>query len=461
MCEIIFKEETKREIKIIFNREDAAMENLKAWVVTADMGYGHQRAVYPLRNIAEGEIITAGTKGESTKAEQKLWKRVLGVYEFISRAKGIPLVGKSIFNLLEIFLRIPSFYPMRDLSNKTFQVDLLDKSIKKGLCESTLKQVSTKHLPVITSFYAPAIAADSNGLNTVYCVICDADINRVWAAKDPSESKIIYFVPCGKAAQRLKAYGVPNEKILITGFPLPEELTGDENLTTLKNDLGKRLNRLDPEGIFRARHGINVKYFLGEENYGNSNEEKITLTYSVGGAGAQKEIGGLIAGSLKNKILNNEIKLNLVAGTKVNVKEYFESVAHGITEDKSKIDIVFSESLNGYFDKFNKLLHGTDVLWTKPSELSFYSALGLPIIMAPAIGSQEKANRKWLNEIRAGVKQLKPEYTDQWLPEMIRNGSFAEAAWFGFLKARKLGTYNILEVLRNGKMKLEISPVIR
>jgi len=27
--------------------------NSKAWVVSADMGYGHQRAVYPLINIAE------------------------------------------------------------------------------------------------------------------------------------------------------------------------------------------------------------------------------------------------------------------------------------------------------------------------------------------------------------------------------------------------------------------------
>jgi len=456
-----YNQKRKKRTKKFFNGKIFAMENLKAWVVTADMGYGHQRAVYPLRSIAEDEIITAGSNGGSTKAEQKLWRRVLGVYEFISRAKGIPFVGKSIFNLLEIFIRIPSLYPIRDLSNKTFQVDLLEKSIQKGLCESMIKQVSAKHLPIITSFYAPAIAADSIGLNAVYCIICDADINRVWAAKEPWESKIVYFVPCGRAAQRLKVYGVPNEKILITGFPLPQELTGDENLTKLKSDLGKRLNRLDPEGIFHARHGINVKYFLGEENYGGTAEKKITLTYSVGGAGAQKEIGGLIARSLKKRILNGEIKLNMAAGTKENVKDYFESVAHEITEDKSQIDVIYSESLNAYFDKFNASLHETDILWTKPSELSFYSALGLPIIMAPAIGSQEKANRKWLNEIRAGVKQLKPEYTDQWLPEMIRNGSLAEAAWFGFLKARKLGTYNILEVLKNGRMKPETSPVIR
>ena len=33
---------------------------IKAWIVSADMGYGHQRAVYPLKDIAEEEIICVG-----------------------------------------------------------------------------------------------------------------------------------------------------------------------------------------------------------------------------------------------------------------------------------------------------------------------------------------------------------------------------------------------------------------
>ena len=31
----------------------------KAYVVTVDMGYGHQRATHPLRIFAQGEIISA------------------------------------------------------------------------------------------------------------------------------------------------------------------------------------------------------------------------------------------------------------------------------------------------------------------------------------------------------------------------------------------------------------------
>jgi hypothetical protein len=103
----------------------------------------------------------------------------------------------------------------------------------------------------------------------------------------------------------------------------------------------------------------------------------------------------------------------------------------------------------------------TDLLWTKPSELSFYCALGIPIIMSPVIGSQEKFNRKWLREIKAGIKQEKPEYTDQWLYDLLNKGTLAECAWDGFLKARKLGTYKIFEVLEKGKLEKETSPVFR
>lgn len=434
---------------------------MKAWVVSADMGYGHQRAVYPLKNITEGKIITVGSNKNASKNEQKLWKRVLGAYEFMSRAKGIPLIGNPIFNLLDVLLSIPSSYPIRDLSNSTFQVDILQSSIKKGLCSDMLEIIATKNLPVVTSFYASAIAADMKGQNNVCCIICDADLNRAWVAKEPWESRIVYFAPCGKAAQRLKAYGVPDERILITGFPLPLELIGDRELSVLKKNLAVRLMKLDPHAKFIERHGINAQYYLGEFNPIDVNERKLTITYAVGGAGAQKEIGGKIAISLKEKILDNKVKLILVAGTKHTVRDYFISVKETITRDPSQIEIIYEETNDKYFEKFNQKLAETDILWTKPSELSFYSALGIPIIMTSSIGSQEKFNAKWLFEIQAGIKQENPEYTHQWLFDMLKKGRLAEAAWSGFLKARKLGTHKIIEYITNGKINPDSSLVIR
>jgi hypothetical protein len=433
----------------------------KAWVVSADMGYGHQRAVYPLKNIAEDGIITVGSSEAISKAEQKLWKRLLNAYEFFSRAKGVPVVGPPFFSMLDSMMRIPSFYPMRNLSSTTFQVNLLESLIEKGLCKGMLEKTSTKNIPIITSFYASAIAADKKGFNKVYCIICDADINRVWVAKDPWESRVEYFAPCGKAAQRLKAYGIPDERIHLTGFPLPLELLGDSNLSVLKKDLAQRLFYLDPKGKFWARHGRNVEYFLGKENCVFRNERKLTITYAVGGAGAQKEIGGQIAQSLKEKLWGGEIRLILVAGIRKEVNEYFESVKKDIDPDGESIKIIFSESLHEYFTLFNNVLHETDILWTKPSELSFYCALGIPIIMSPIIGSQEKFNRKWLREIQAAMKQEKPDYTDQWLYDLLNRGTLAESAWDGFLKARKLGTFKIKQVLEKGFLEKETDPVLR
>ena len=33
----------------------------KAWVIAVDMGYGHQRAAYPLKDMAYGDIINANS----------------------------------------------------------------------------------------------------------------------------------------------------------------------------------------------------------------------------------------------------------------------------------------------------------------------------------------------------------------------------------------------------------------
>jgi hypothetical protein len=433
----------------------------RAWIVTADMGYGHARAVDPLRTISQEEIITVGKTGAGSPAERRLWRRLLWVYEWFSRARGIPVVGKPVFTILDRFLHIPSFYPIRDLSRSTFQVDLLASSIRKGLCGGMLQTIRANSLPLVTSFYAPAIAADMHGYDPVYCIICDADLNRVWVAKEPWESRINYFAPCGKAAQRLKAYGVPEERIFLTGFPLPAELLGGPDLPVLKADLGQRLHYLDPNQRFWPLHGRNVEHFLGHDNCMFTGRRVMTIAYAVGGAGAQKEMARRIARSLRNRILSGSLRLLLLPGIRTEVREYFEQVKEEIAPGSAYLKVLPADTLDEYFAVFNRAMRETDILWTKPSELSFYAALGIPIIMAPTIGSQERFNRQWLFEIQAGIKQENPDHTDQWLFDWLENGRLAEAAWAGFLKARKLGTYRILEVLATGTMSRTGSPVMR
>ncbi len=107
-----------------------------------------------------------------------------------------------------------------------FQSNLLESSIKQGLCKGVIGKIETKHLPLLTSFYAPAIAADMSGHDRVYCIICDAELNRVWVANDHPKAVVHYFTPCGKAAALLKAYGVPQERIITAGFLLSPDSGG-------------------------------------------------------------------------------------------------------------------------------------------------------------------------------------------------------------------------------------------
>ena len=73
----------------------------KFWLVSADMGYGHQRAIYPLKELSKGgEIINANNSPKSNAKEKRLWKEMLNGYEFMSRAGKIPLIGNLIRKLL-------------------------------------------------------------------------------------------------------------------------------------------------------------------------------------------------------------------------------------------------------------------------------------------------------------------------------------------------------------------------
>jgi len=429
----------------------------KIWLVSAKMGYGHLRAVYPLEGLAREGVISVGDDDDTNASERKLWRRILYFYELLSRAKGFPFIGKYLFNILDFFLRIPSFYPNRDLSRSTFQVKMLSSSIRKGLCQGLIEKIKQSQVPLVTSFYAPAIAADMDGYGKIYCIICDTDLNRVWVAQDPWESRIEYFAPTGRAARRLKAYGVPEQRIHLTGFPLPLELLGNSGLEILKKDLGQRLHYLDPNNRFWPLHQRNVEYFLGKGNCIKENGRKLTITFAVGGAGAQKHIGRRIALSLKSKLLAGEITLNLVAGTRTEVNDFFLDVKEEV--DSENIRVVYGKTFSDYYYKFNAVIKDTDILWSKPSELSFYTALGIPFIMTSTIGAQEKANKRWLTEIQAGLKQLNPDYTDQWLFDMLNKGRLAEAAWSGFLKARKKGTYNIMEFLQKGQLPADNEPI--
>jgi hypothetical protein len=439
----------------ITNQKDT--ESVKAWVVTVDMGLGHQRAAYPFSGFAEDGIQNIGNEPE----EQKQWRNLRRGYEFLSRVRSVPIIGLPLFGMLDRLQNIPPFYPMRNMSNPSYQVRLISSLINKGMGTTIIKKMEEKPLPLLTTYPVPALAADKAGYPLIYCVICDAEISRAWVAENPGTSKIHYLAPCGRAVMRLRSYGVPDERIFLSGFPMPFEIVGNEDLDLLRRDFGQRLHYLDPQNRFWPLHERNVQHFLGRANCVPKKERILTISFAVGGAGAQKEIGGTLVRVFRQMILNGELRLNLIAGIRPEVRDYFEEVKTEYVPDSPNVNVLYRDTKMEYFRDFSGLIRETDILWTKPSELSFYSGLGIPIIIAPTIGSQEEYNKRWLLEIQAGFPQEDPDYADQWLIDLLNEGRLAESAWDGFLKARKFGTYKTLEVLETGTMARETSPLKR
>ena len=187
------------------------------------------------------------------------------------------------------------------------------------------------------------------------------------------------------------------------------------------------------------------------------------MAFAVGGAGAQREIGGAIMKSLKRELAQNKIVLHLIAGTRLEVARYFEDAARQLRLSKflgKSIKILIEPSRPQYFDAFSALMRKIDILWTKPSELSFYAGLGIPIIMAPTVGSQEDFNKQWLTQMGAGIDQMDPRYTNEWLFDWIESGALARMAWNGYIEAPTHGVYRIHETISGRKHDIHPLPLI-
>ena len=426
------------------------------WVISVNMGYGHQRTAYPLRGLAPYEkIINANDYQGIPEKDRKIWETTRRFYEFISNFRRVPLIGKTVFSIYDEFQKILGFYPKRDLSQPNFALKQIYSFLKKDWGRDLIEKLEINPLPLIATFFPPSFMAEFfEHPRDIFCVVCDADISRTWAPLKPAQSKIKYFAPTTRVVERLKLYGIKPENIFLTGYPLPLENIGTENLEILKEDLRYRLFNLDPQKRYFEKYKILIETNLGK--LPKKANHPLTIMFSVGGAGAQKEIGIKIVKSLAEKIKSNKIKVILSAGVREKVKEYFEkniqklnlaSFARGPASGNSGIEILFEKDIEDYFQKFNLALRKTDILWTKSSELSFYSALGLPIIIAPSIGSQEEFNKRWLLKSGFGDLQENPNHTNQWLFDWLESGYFAEAAMQGFIEGEKLGTFNIKNII--------------
>ena len=416
----------------------------QAWVVAVDMGYGHQRAAYPFRDIAYEGIITANTGAMVDPAERKRWMTLQSLYEGVSRVNKVPVIGPWLWRTYDRFQAISPHYPFRDLSKPSLGSMRLDRLMLKGFGSSVVEHTREREdLPLLTTFFAIALAADHAGRKDVFCVVTDTDVNRIWAAKEPAKSRINYLAPTPLNRQRLMQYGVPAERIYFTGFPLPQE-----NVANAAEDLRRRIPVLDAQGAFRHGYGRMIDAELGPAPA--AEERPLSITFAVGGAGAQAELARDILQSLSGALREGRMRLNLVAGVRAEVEKYFRRTIGELgleTELGRSIHLLREPTKDEYFAKFNQLLRETDVLWTKPSELCFYAALGIPLIMSSPLGAHEERNLATVLRLGAGQREEDPRAAAEWLTDWTNNGLLALNAFQGYFHMPRMGTENIKRLL--------------
>lgn len=421
-------------------------------VVAIEMGYGHLRAAWPLADAFGTEVLEIDRPPLASPAEQIAWKRSRQLYETFTRISQAPGMGKPLRRWLDDATEIPPLFPSRDLSSPAVPSRLLDQlTVRIGLGRGLAETMRSSGRALLTTFFAPALCADRLGCSPVFCVVTDSDINRVWAPLRPAESRITYFAPSDRVVRRLRAYGVPEDRVIMTGFPLPGELLGGPDLPVLKANLAQRLVRLDPERTFARRAGPAIERALGplpEQFRGRPP----LVTFAVGGAGAQTELVRKFLPGLRDSIRSRRLRLALVAGVRSEVARRFHAWISELELDDVRGDgirILYEPDPPKYFRAFNALLAETDVLWSKPSEIAFFGALGIPLVISRPVGRHERYNRRWAIEYGAGLRQRKTRHAGEWLLEWLADGALAASAWAGFTSLPKDGLYRIVDHVRN------------
>jgi len=421
----------------------------KPAVMSVAMGYGHLRAAMPLAEVLDVPLMRADEAPLSDQRERRLWRWMLAGHSLLSRPLPLPFLGSQARNLgMDWLTSIAPLYPKRDQSRPDFGTLAFDALAALGLGRGVVQYLREQDVPLVTTFYGPALLADLAGLRRIYCVVTDSDVQRVWVAREPSESHIHYLAPSYRVVRRLRAYGVPANHVTLTGFPLPPALLGGPKADLARQRLAERIVRLDPEGSFRGLHGVELEQLVGPMP--KRVERPLRLVFAVGGAGIQVELADEFLRSLADWVRQERLQITLVAGMRDSVagrlRRAIEDAGLGRYAGR-RVRVLHEPQFEDYYAAFNEAVGEADVLWTKPSELSFYGALGVPLILAPPVGIHERYNRRYLRRFGIGFKQERASQARGWLGEWLADGTLAGAAWSGFSRMPKEGTWRIASLL--------------
>lgn len=404
------------------------------------MGYGHLRAARAIAERLGTRVRRADALELAGSDEVSEWRRLKSGYETLSRATDWPVVGAVASSALDRMTRMGGV--RRDPSLPDLTSRRLQSRIRAGLGAELVRRLRSSGERLISTFYAPAIAAAEAGLDATVCVVTDVDVHRIWAPVDASRTPLWYCVPAERTRSRLISYGVSPGRVVVTGFPLPPRLAGSLDPERLRRHLRRRQARLDPCGRSLPSSPGEVE---PEPREGPLEPPRITFT--VGGAGAQRRQLGRFLRALLPEVACRRLRLSVSVGTHEELLPWLRRLADEarVAVHGDRFQIVHRKSVDDYLVAFEELLAHSDALVTKPSEMSFYAALGLPLILTTPLGDHERANREWLLENGAAVTLGDDEDVLRRMQHWLESGTLAHVAWNAYQRLPRHGARRIAE----------------
>lgn len=390
-------------------------------LVGVDMGYGHLRAAWALAEALGVAVERADLGPLASPFDRCLWRASREAYERLSRLSQHPVLGRAFRGPLE---RLTAIRPeATDGRAADRAARALARLVARGFGARLCERLTASGRPLLTTFYAPAIAADLRTAAPISCVVTDSDAHRVWAPLDGGRSRIHYLVPTPTVARRLASYGVRQHRLTLTGFPLPPSLEAGAEAA-----LARRLQRLGGSGHAPPR-----------------------LSFAVGGAGAQAQRARDLLVALEGPLRAGELRLALVAGLRTRLAHRFRAWADEVLGDRrDAVEVVAATDFATLYRRFNALLADSEALWTKPSELCFYAALGLPLVLDDPVGDHERANARWVLAAGAALPRPQPAETAGALRRWLAEGRLADCARAGFERLPRGGARAIAEIVFSG-----------
>ncbi|MFL5367099.1 MAG: hypothetical protein ACJ781_16650 [Myxococcales bacterium] len=409
-------------------------------VVAIDMGYGHLRAAISLADLLGVPLQRMEEPPLGDARDAKFWGRTRELYEALTRFSQLPAVSRPLGALVQAITAIPPPWPRRDRSGASAGTRWMERAARSGAGAQLARHLNETGAPLLATFYAAAILAELHGARNLNCVVTDSDVNRVWAPPEPRKSAIRYFAPTEHARRRLLSYGVLESNVRTTGFPLPDHLVGRDR-SRLRTFLAARLARLAPREHLRARAIADLGALPPATR-------PPLVVFAVGGAGAQIPLAVQLVRGMADEVKSERLRLALVAGRREKAAHAFrEALRDAGLDGHPGAVVLYDPDTFAYLRKFHDLLGEADALWSKPSELTFFAALGLPFVCAPPVGVHEERNRGWAEEQGALLRQHDPGTAGAWLREWVEDGTLARAAWSGYLHLPALGLYEIADAL--------------